>query len=108
MSETDDGIEQFTAAPNGWRVALGHRGEHDITVLPLIGWAVIRAGEERSDTRAVEPVIMFDNVGEPLISTVASTIASEPKDWFLHQILPPGTEVVKVPDGFRVRLYGTH
>jgi len=86
----------FSAAPNGWRAALGDPQEKDITVVPIIGWQT--TGENTS----VEPVVLFDNTREPVISTVRSTLADWSGGSYLHQILAPGIDLRDVPEGWTV------
>ncbi|WP_147995790.1 hypothetical protein [Streptomyces sp. uw30] len=44
-------------------------------VVPIVGWATPVDGMRRTDGQlAVEPVVLFDNVDEPLITTLADTL----------------------------------
>jgi hypothetical protein len=97
----------FSAAPNGWRVAIACPDDKTIMVMPIVGWATPTEGMRRiDDSLAVEPVILFDNVGEPIISTVSDTLHSWADGETLHQVIAPGFEVREVPDGWSVCEYG--
>lgn len=43
--------------------------------------------------------MLFDNVKEPIITTVADTIAGWSKGTYVHQVLAPGVDVREVPEG---------
>ncbi|WP_329130340.1 hypothetical protein [Streptomyces sp. NBC_00670] len=97
----------FAAAPDGWRVAIKCPDDGMILVMPIVGWATPVDGMRRTDHQlAVEPVILFDNVDEPLITTLADTLHDWTDGETLHQIIAPGFEVREVPDGWSVREYG--
>jgi hypothetical protein len=97
----------FSAAPDGWRVAIKCPNDGVILVMPIVGWATPVDGMRRTDDQlAVEPVILFDNVDEPLITTLADTLHDWTGGETLHQIIAPGFEVREVPDGWSVREYG--
>ncbi|MGV9419933.1 hypothetical protein ACWDO6_20815 [Streptomyces sp. NPDC003674] len=97
----------FAAAPDGWRVAIKCPDDGVILVMPIVGWATPVDGMRRTDHQlAVEPVILFDNVDEPLITTLADTLHDWTDGETLPQIIAPGFEVREVPDGWSVREYG--
>ncbi|MFH9574159.1 hypothetical protein ACH4MG_26925 [Streptomyces sp. NPDC017454] len=97
----------FAAAPDGWRVAIKCPDDENIMVMPIVGWATPVNGMRRiDDSLAVEPVILFANVGDPIISTVSDTLHSWTDGETLHQIIAPGFDVREVPNGWSVREYG--
>lgn len=106
----DSPITQFSAAPSGWRVALSCPDTPEILVLPLVGWAVPTSNMSRTSTAGgdlpLEPVVLFDNVGEPLVTTLAEVLSDWEDGESLHQILAPGFEVREAPTGWAVREYG--
>ncbi|MFJ1578482.1 hypothetical protein [Streptomyces sp. NPDC088182] len=103
----DTPITQFVAAPNGWRAAIADPQERVIMVVPIVAWAPVREESPRtSDQMDLEPVVLFDNVREPIISTLGETLASWDDGSHIHQILAPSFEVREVPDGWQVQEYG--
>lgn len=98
----------FAAAPNGWRVAIKCPNDKTIMVMPVVGWATPVDGMRRTEDLdlAVEPVILFDNVGDPIITTVADTLHDWTDGEVLHQIMAPGFDVQDVPNGWSVKEYG--
>ncbi|MEU5524871.1 hypothetical protein ABZ759_30490 [Streptomyces sp. NPDC047860] len=94
----------FVCAPNGWRIAIGDPESSDITVVPVIGWQprAENKAESSIEGSALEPVVLFDNVKEPIITTVTDTIAGWPKGTYVHQVLAPGVSVREVPEGWSV------
>ncbi|MFV0127798.1 hypothetical protein ACLGI4_08800 [Streptomyces sp. HMX112] len=108
--DDDEQIVSFFPAAAGWRVAIGDRQRQDIQVVPLIGWAMVQSDAPRSIEGPLEPVILWDNVGEPVVTTAGRTIS----DWsekerpdlaYVHQILAPGVQVRKAPEGWLVTEY---
>ncbi|TQF07935.1 hypothetical protein E6W39_00940 [Kitasatospora acidiphila] len=106
MTNDSSGSAPFVAAPNGWRVAIGSPGESLIMLVPLVGWRSIPEGTGSIIGSALEPVVLFDNVQEPIISTVHDTLVSWDDRSYVHQVLVPGWEVRKVPAGWMVVEYG--
>lgn len=100
-------ITGFSAAPDGWRAAFKWPDVKEIIVVPIVGWATRTEGVRRTEAGhfEVEPVILFDNVGEPLITTVADSLHDWTDGEELHQIIAPGFDVREVPDGWKVREY---
>lgn len=97
----------FAAAPDGWRVAIKCPGDKAIMVMPIVGWASPIDGMRRTDEMlAVEPVILFDNVDEPIIQTLADTLNDWADGETLHQIMAPGFALREVPEGWSIREYG--
>ncbi|MFG2133080.1 hypothetical protein ACGFNV_35555 [Streptomyces sp. NPDC048751] len=94
----------LVSAPNGWRIAIGDPESRDITVVPVIGWLPLGEGrgEPSIEGSALEPVVLFDNVKEPIITTVVNTLAGWSKGTYVHQVLAPGVEVREVPEGWAV------
>jgi hypothetical protein len=63
-------LSPFAPAPNGWRIAIGDPDSKDITVVPLVGWQPVPEGAECAiENSVLEPVVLFDNAKEPIIST---------------------------------------
>ncbi|MGW7444957.1 hypothetical protein [Kitasatospora sp. NPDC054795] len=106
MTNDSSGVAPFVAAPNGWRVAIGIPEERNIMVVPLVGWRPIPVDGGSIMFAGLEPVVLFDNIREPLITTVRSTLANWDDGSYLHQVLVPGWEVRKVPEGWSVKEYG--
>ncbi|MGW3312113.1 hypothetical protein ACWDG9_36650 [Streptomyces sp. NPDC001073] len=97
----------FAAAPDEWRAAVKCSGDNLIMVMPIVGWATPIDGMRRTDDQlAVEPVILFDNVDEPLIATLVGTLHDWTDGETLHQIVAPGFAVRDVPASWSVRKYG--
>jgi hypothetical protein len=97
----------FAAAPDGWRVAIKCPDDRSIMVMPVVGWATPVEGMRRTEQNlAVEPVILFDNVEDPIITLLADTLHDWRDGETLHQIIAPGFGVREVPDGWSVREYG--
>jgi hypothetical protein len=92
----------FVAAPAGWRIAIGDPDSHDITVVPVTGWMPLDDdGMESSiEGSVLEPIVLFDNVKEPIITTVAETIAGWSKGTYVHRVLAPGVDVREVSEGW--------
>jgi hypothetical protein len=90
-------------APNGWRVAIGDPENKDITVVPVIAWQPVIEGAESSISNSpLEPVVLFDNAKEPIVSTVLDTLTSWSNGSYVHQVLAPGAELRQVPEGWDV------
>ncbi|MFB7669582.1 hypothetical protein ACFC1R_37720 [Kitasatospora sp. NPDC056138] len=88
-------------------MALGSPDDRSIMVVPLVGWQSVREGEPRSiDNSLLEPVVLFDNVNDPIITTVNTTLTDWRDGSYLHQILAPGFEVRELPEGWRITEYG--
>jgi hypothetical protein len=79
----------FTAAPDGWRVAIKCPDESVIMVMPIVGWATPVDGMRRTDEQLAVDTLHDWTEGETL-----------------HQIMAPGFAVRDVPDGWSVREYG--
>ncbi|MFD4661412.1 hypothetical protein ACFWP2_38030 [Kitasatospora sp. NPDC058444] len=108
---TDDeksGLVGFVAAPNGWRVAIRSPVDDVIMVVPVVGWLPIVKDSGSIMNSELEPVVLFDNTEEPIITTVHSTLTDWEDGSSLHQVLAPGFEVRKVPDGWKVVEYGDY
>jgi hypothetical protein len=92
----------FVSAPAGWRIAIGDPDNRDITVVPVIGWQPLAETNAAPsvDGSPLEPVVLFDNLKDPIITTVANTIASWAKGTYVHQVLAPGVGVRGVPEGW--------
>ncbi|MBC2906209.1 hypothetical protein [Streptomyces cupreus] len=92
-------ISPFAPATSGWRIAIGDPENRDVTVVPVVGWQPVPEGAKCSiEGSFLEPVVLFDNVKEPTITTVLETIAGWSKGTYVHQVLAPGAEVRGVPD----------
>ncbi|WP_371749872.1 hypothetical protein OG302_41220 [Streptomyces sp. NBC_01283] len=97
----------FAAAPDGWRLAFKWPDVKTIMVVPIVGWATPNRNLRRTEhSLAVEPVVLFDNVDEPLVTTVADALHDWTEGETLHQIMAPGFPVRDVPDGWKVQEYG--
>ncbi|MFI9257887.1 hypothetical protein ACIGT4_09205 [Streptomyces sioyaensis] len=93
----------YLPAPNGWRIALGDPENRDMTLVPVIAWqSVDQKAESSIDGSPLEPVVLFDNTKEPIISTVLESLGGWPEGSYVHQVLAPGTELRDVPDGWTV------
>ncbi|MFJ6354885.1 hypothetical protein ACIQKB_36180 [Streptomyces sp. NPDC092046] len=103
---TDSTPQPFTAAASGWRLAFADPEERDITVVPVVGWLSLPAGANSSlPDSPVEPVVLWDNVGSPLIGTALEFLAGTPES-HVHQVLAPGFDVRDLPDGWKIVEYG--
>ncbi|MFD9592105.1 hypothetical protein ACFWA9_05010 [Kitasatospora sp. NPDC059973] len=96
----------FVAAPAGWRVALRCPEDRLVLVVPVVGWLPIPEDSGSIMGSELEPVVLFDDVGEPIISTVADTSESWRDGSSVYQVLAPGREVREVPEGWSVQDYG--
>ncbi|MFI9605523.1 hypothetical protein ACIHCX_37935 [Streptomyces sp. NPDC052043] len=94
----------FVPAPDGWRIAIGDPQDKDIMVVPVIGWQSVTGGATETSIAAspVEPVVLFDNTKDPIISTVHATIESWSNGAYVHQVLAPGVTLRDVPEGWKV------
>lgn len=96
----------FAAATTGWRLAFGDPDHHDILVAPVMGWLSLPAGAESSlDDSPLEPVILWENVKGPIVTTGLEFLKSNPES-YVHQLLPPDVEVREVPAGWAVNNNG--
>ncbi|MER6320074.1 hypothetical protein ABT237_40970 [Streptomyces sp. NPDC001581] len=96
----------FAAATNGWRIAFGDPDHQDITVTPIVGWISLPAGAPSSlSDSPVEPVILWDNVKDPLIGPALEYLQSNP-GIYVHQVLAPGFDVREAPTGWKIMEYG--
>ncbi|MEU8543083.1 hypothetical protein AB0C52_24385 [Streptomyces sp. NPDC048717] len=103
---TSDSAPPFVAAPPGWRLAFADPEERDITVAPIVGWQPLPAGAPSCLVESVvEPVVLWDNVGEPFISPALEFIEGNPQI-SVHQVLAPGFEVRDLPSGWKIIEYG--
>ncbi|KDN80456.1 hypothetical protein KCH_77880 [Kitasatospora cheerisanensis KCTC 2395] len=75
-------------------------------VVPVIGWLPIKKDSGSIMFSSLEPVVLFDNTDEPIISTVHDTLTNWADRSYVHQVLAPGFEVRKLPDGWKVVEYG--
>ncbi|MFE9812915.1 hypothetical protein [Streptomyces sp. NPDC005548] len=92
----------FAAAPTGWRLAFGDPDHQDILVAHVMGWLSLPTGAKSSlDDFPLEPVILWENVKRPIVTTGLEFLRDNP-DSYVHQLLPPGTEVRDVPAGWAV------
>lgn len=96
----------FTAAPNGWRLAFGDRKDRDIVVVPIVGWMTVPPGAPKClMSSPLEPVVLWDNVEEPIIGTGYEYVRDNPTS-YVHQVLAPGFDVREAPDGWKIMEYG--
>ncbi|MEV7601353.1 hypothetical protein AB0O91_28700 [Kitasatospora sp. NPDC089797] len=102
----ESGLAGFSAAPNGWRVAIASPEDCQIMVVPVIGWVPIAEDSGSIAGSSLEPVVLFDNAGEPIISTVHASLAAWDDGSSVHQVLAPGFEVRELPDGWKAVEYG--
>ncbi|MGP4115153.1 hypothetical protein ACTWP5_30150 [Streptomyces sp. 4N509B] len=102
MTMTPSGAA-LVPTPPGWRIAIGDPENHDVTVVPVIAWQPVVEGAECSISGSpLEPVVLFDNVGEPIITTVLDTLDGWSNGSYVHQVLAPGSELRGVADGWEV------
>ncbi|MEU4584458.1 hypothetical protein AB0F92_20545 [Kitasatospora aureofaciens] len=96
----------FVPAPNGWRVAIACPEDSLIMVVPVVGWVPIPEESGSILSSPLEPVVLFDNPREPIISTVHSTLTGWADRSYVHQVLAPGSEVREMHEGWKVVGYG--
>ncbi|MFB8201231.1 hypothetical protein [Kitasatospora purpeofusca] len=104
----ESGLAGFVAAPNGWRVAIACPEDSLIMVVPVIGWVPIVEDSGSIMNSSLEPVVLFDNPREPIISTIHETLSNWEDHSYVHQVLAPGFEVREMPEGWKAVEYGDH
>ncbi|MGW7578495.1 hypothetical protein [Streptomyces sp. NPDC054765] len=75
-------------------------------VVPIVGWQSLPKGAQCSiGTSPLEPVVLFDNVREPILSPLIDTLTSWDDGSYVHQVLEPGAMVRELPEGWKLTEY---
>ncbi|WP_103529713.1 hypothetical protein [Streptomyces sp. SM12] len=88
------------AAPTGWRVAIADPETETFIVVPIVGWTAPPPVVPKALVGLaldMHPVVLFDNVDEPIISTLADCLSGWHGTERVHQILAPGADVRHTP-----------